>query len=654
LFYGRSFVRSSLSRLLLGAALAPLTAGFTGSPGPVPVPQPPAIEDPKDSPYPGTIGLSVDASDTDRRIVQIHETIPVSASGEMVLLYPQWLPGTHAPEGTIDRFGGLVIKAGAERLAWKRDVVNVFAFRVTVPENAKSLDVTFQYLSPVSDKVGGAEMSSTITTLEWDSLLLYPSGYFARQIRVEPSVVLPSGWKFGTALEPVETSSDTIKFKTLPLETLMDSPIYAGRYSSRIDLDPDGPAPVHLNVFADKQAELEAKPEQIAAHRALVQQAYKLYGAHHYDHYDFLFSISDLLRFQGLEHHRSSEDSVGTGYFAEYDKTDFYRSLLPHEFTHSWNGKFRRPADLWAANYNVPERDSLLWVYEGQTEYWGEVLTARSGLRTAEQEREALALLVANYQNVPGRAWRALQDTTNDEIINPRRPSSWINYQRFEDYYDEGALIWLDADTLIRETSKGEKSLDDFAKVFFGVENGSYTPVTFTFDDVAAALNTVMPYDWAGFLRTRLDAVNGAAPLDGLKRSGYRIVYNDTENTEIKSIESIQTEDNKSKLFNFSLGFTVGKGGALTYVAWDSPAFKAGLTIDMKLVAVNGLPYADDTLVDAIKAAEAPATPLEFIVKTADRFKVIKIDYHDGLRYPHLERDSAVPARLDDILAAKK
>ena len=647
-------MRVPISYALLGAVLAPLTAGFTASPGPVPVAQPPAISDPQDILYPGVIGLAVDATDTDRRIVQIRETIPVSAPGELVLLYPQWLPGDHAPEGTIDRFAGLIIKAGDERLVWKRDVVNVFAFHVAVPDGAKRLDIQFQYLSPVSDKVGGTEMNSTITTLEWPSLLLYPAGYFARQIQVEPSVVLPPGWKFGTALETAETKGDTVTFKPLPLETLADSPIYAGRYSARIDLDPQGPVPVHLDVFADKPGELEVKPEQVAAHRALVQQAYKLYGSQHYDHYDFLFSISDVIRGQGLEHHRSSEDSVGTGYFAEYDKTNFYRSLLPHEYTHSWNGKFRRPADLWAANYNVPERNSLLWVYEGQTEYWGEVLTARSGLRSAEQERETLALLVANYQNLPGRAWRPLQDTTNDEIINPRRPASWLNYQRFEDYYDEGALIWLDADTLIRESTKGEKSLDDFAKAFFGIDNGSYTPATYTFDDVVKTLNGVMPYDWAGFLRTRLDAVNGPAPLDGLKRSGYRIVYNDTENDTIKSIESIQTDDNKSKFFPFSLGFVVGKGGALKSVGWDSPAFKAGLTPDMTLIAVNGLPYADDTLVDEIKAAEAAATPLEFIVKTADRFRVVKIDYHDGLRYPHLERDTATPDRLDDILAARK
>ena len=620
------------------------------SPGPAPLPATPPMAEPRDVPYPGVTLLAVDASDTDHRVVRIRETIPVATAGDLVLLYPQWLPGTHAPEGVIDRFAGLMIRAGGQRLNWTRDAVNMFAFHVPVPAGVSSLDVEFQYLSPVGEKFGPTEISSTIATLEWNALALYPAGYFARQIPVRASLTLPAGWGFASALETDGVEGATIRFKTIPLETLIDSPIYAGVNVARFDLGSAGGAPVRLNVFADKASELLVKPEQLAAHKALVQQAVKLFGSHHFDHYDFLLSISELTQEQGLEHHRSSEDGVGAGYFADADKGLDSLGLLPHEFTHSWNGKFRRPADLWTPSYEVPMRDSLLWVYEGQTEYWGEVLTARSGLRTPAGEREALALTVARYDSVPGRRWRPLRDTTSDEIINPRRPQSWRNWQRFEDYYDEGALIWLDADTLIRERSGGKKSLDDFARAFFGVDDGSYTPVTYGFDDVVAALNAVQPLDWATFLRTRLDAVDAGPPFDGLKRSGYRLVYDETLNVVLKSAEA----QGKFKSYAFSLGFTIDKDGLLDHLDWDGPASKAGLTAGVQLMAVNGLPYDDDVLADAVKASKTSTTPMELIVKTADRFKVVKVDYHGGPRYPHLVRDPAIPDRLDDIIAPRK
>jgi predicted metalloprotease with PDZ domain len=635
----------------LFAATALMAGGAIASPGPKALAPTPPVAAPRDVPYPGALTLAVDATDTDHRIVRVHEVIPISAEGgEVVLLYPEWLPGTHAPEGPIDRLAGLIVTAGGARLAWTRDVANAYAFHITPPKGASALEIDFQYLSPVSEKVGATEISSTIAALEWIELVLYPAGYYTRDIPVDASLTLPAGWTLATALERETGAGPVVHFKRTPLETLADSPVYAGQYTTRLDLDPGGVAPVHLDVFADKPGELEVKPEQLAAHRALVQQAYRLYGSHHYDHYDFLFSVSDLTVHQGLEHHQSSEDGQGAGYFAKYDEAAADRSLLPHEYTHSWNGKFRRPADLWTPNYNVRMRDSLLWVYEGQTEYWGEVLTARSGLRTPAEEREQLALTAAIYDHMPGRAWRNLQDTTNDEIINPRRPLSWITYQRFEDYYDEGLLVWLDADTLIRERSNGARSLDDFAKAFFGIDPGSYTPVTYTFEDLVKALNTTQPYDWGRFLRERLDAVGKGAPLDGLKRGGYRLVYDEKDNLLEKSADGRA----KVRSFVFSLGVTVDKDASLADVLWDSPAFKAGLTSGMTLLAVNGVPYSDEVLAEAIQASKTSTAPIELIVKTADRFKVVKLDYHGGLRNPHLERIEGTPDRLDEILAARR
>jgi predicted metalloprotease with PDZ domain len=608
---------------------------------------------PKDHAYAGEIQLAIDASDTVRRIVHVHETL-TGIGPDTVLLYPKWLPGTHAPEGTIDRVAGIRIVANGTPVSWKRDPVEVFALRLKPSPGTRSIDIDFDYLSPTSGKVGALEMSRELLMIEWNELLFYPAGYFARQIPAQAQLTLPADWQFASALETASTDHALIHFKRTTLETLIDSPVYAGRYASKLDLDPGSAVPVHLDLFADRPELLAVKPEQLEAYRGLVRQAYKLYGSHHYNHYDFLYSLSDQIQENGLEHHQSSEDGSDPESFTKWDKTAFVRDLLPHEFTHSWNGKFRRPADLWTPDYNVPMQDSLLWVYEGQTQYWGQVLAARSGLRTRQQALDQFAITAAHYEVQKGRQWRPLQDTTNDEIINPRRPQSWLDWQRFEDYYDESALIWLDADTWIRERSKGARSLDDFARAFFGINDGSFAVVTYTFDDVVKALNAVEPNDWAGFLRQRLDAVAKPVPLDGFHRGGYKLVYTDTP-----SDYQAATEDQSKRidLLN-SIGIAInakdsGKEGTLSQVIWDSPAFKAKLTEGAQILAINGFAYDADVLKDAIRAAHGRPQPIELIIKIGDRFMVTNLDYHDGLRYPHLQRDTAEPARLDEILLAR-
>jgi predicted metalloprotease with PDZ domain len=625
-------------------------ASLTASPGPNLTAAVQRIAAPEDRAYPGEIRIAVDASDFERRIVRIRETVS-GISADTVLLYPQWLPGTHAPEGPIDRLAGLKITANGAPVSWTRDPVDIYAFHVHTAASVKVIDIDFEYLSPTSSKIGMLEMSRDILMLEWNSVILYPAGYFARRVPVEASLTLPADWKFGSALEVSSTSGAQTKFSRVSLETLIDSPVYAGRYTSRLDLAPGSTLAVHLNLFADRPELLAVKPEQIEAYRKLVQQAYILFGSHHYAHYDFLYSLSDQIQQAGLEHHQSSENGSDPEAFTEWDKTAYDRDLLVHEFTHSWNGKFRRPADLWTPNYNVPMQNSLLWVYEGQTQYWGQVLAARAGLWTEQQALDELALTAAYYETEPGRRWRAEQDTTNDEIINPRRPMSWQDWQRYEDYYSEGQLIWLDADTLIRERSKGRRSLDDFARAFFGMENGSYSEVTYSFDDVVKALNAVEPYEWSAFLRARLDATASPAPLDGLRRGGYKLVYTDTPNDLLKAGD----EQRKRVSLSFSIGVEVDdKDGTIMQVAWDGPAFKAKLTESAQILAVNGAAYSADILKDAIGAAKDTKLPIELIVKTGDRYRVVSIDYHNGLRYPHLERDASAVARLDDILAARK
>jgi predicted metalloprotease with PDZ domain len=637
----------------LGVADLAAAAGAAAAPGAGPVSSAPilAIAPPQDRAYPGEIQLEVDASDIGRRIVHVHETL--SAIGpDTVLLYPKWLPGDHAPEGTIDKLAGIRISANGAPVTWTRDPVDVFAFRVHVGPGVHSIDIDFDYLSPTSPKVGAMEISRDLLMIEWNEVVLYPAGYFARQIPVQAALTLPASWQQGTALETASSSNARTAFKRVSLETLIDSPVYAGRYVARLDLDPGSSVPVHLDLFADRPELLNVKPEQLAAHLALVQQAYKLFASHHYAHYDFLYSLSDQIQESGLEHHQSSEDGSEPESFTKWDKTAYVRDLLPHEFTHSWNGKFRRPFDLWTPNYNVPMQNSLLWVYEGQTEYWGNVLAARSGLRTRQQSLDKLALTAAYYDTLAGRKWRALQDTTNDEIINPRRPQSWSDWQRFEDYYDEGALIWLDVDTLIREKSNGKRSLDDFAKSFFGINNGSFVTVTYTFEDIVKALNALEPHDWSAFLRQRLDSVAKPAPLDGLKRGGYKLSYTDTPS----DFESTTEDQRKRVDLLYSIGIELDdkdKDGTVSQVMWDSPAFKAKLTEGVQILAINGIAYDADVLKDAIRAAKGTASPIELILKAGDRFMVANIDYHDGLRYPHLEREPSKPARLDDILAAR-
>jgi predicted metalloprotease with PDZ domain len=616
---------------------------------PQPLALPAGVIAPRDLPYPGSIQLNVDATDTDRHIFTVHERIPVRGGESIVLLYPQWLPGNHSPTGRIESLAGLTIRSAGAVIPWKRDPVNVYAFHIDVPAGTTALDVEFQYLSAITGAQGRVIMTPDMLNLQWSAVVLYPAGYFSRQITVEPTVQLPTGWQFATALEMISTNGAVTTFKPVPLETLVDSPMFAGRNFKQVDLDPEGPVPVRLNIFADRASLLETKPDQLDAHRALVQQAYKVFGSHHYSHYDFLLALTDRMGGIGLEHHQSSENGTDPDYFTEWDKNSNARDLLPHEYAHSWNGKFRRPADLWTPNYNIPMRDSLLWVYEGQTQYWGYVLAARSGLLTKQEALDAIAWDAAAYDNRVGREWRPLEDTTNDPIIAMRRALPWRSWQRSEDYYSEGQLIWLDTDTLIREQSQGQKSLDDFARAFFGINDGSYVPVTYTFDDVVNALNRVQPYDWAKFLRTRLEGHGPGAPLDGIVRGGYKLVYKNTPSSYFKESESSRRVTD----LTYTVGMVVGNEGALTDVLWGGLAFTNGLVMGTQIVAVDGTAYSSDRLKDAIENAKKNTEPIELLVRSGDRFRTVRFNYHDGLRYPHLERDTNIPARLDEILAAR-
>jgi predicted metalloprotease with PDZ domain len=644
--------RSHLSCRGVAALLAvfcttiPLCA--QNSAGPQPAPLPPPVAAPVDTPYPGALSLLVDLTNVTDRVMDVHETIPVNGP-ELTLLYPEWIPGNHSPTGPISAIGGLVVTAQGKRIPWIRDPVNVYAFHIDVPRDVKSLNVNFQFLAPIRPREGRISFSSKIADLSWNTVVLYPSGHFSRDIEIVPSVRLPEGWKFATALEVDSQQGDLVQFRKTTLNTLVDSPLYAGINFLREDLSTGPDNRVYLDAFADTPAELAITPEELQLHRNMVKEAAKLFDSRHYDHYDFLFSVSDAIGHEGLEHHQSSEDSIDAKYFTNWNAGVAGRDLLAHEYTHSWNGKFRRPAGLWTPNFNVPVQDDLLWVYEGLTHYYGYVLTARSGMCTPEQTRDRIAIIAANFEASPGRMWRPLVDTTNQPTISERSPTSWPSWERGEDYYQEGLLIWLEADAKIRELSGDKKSLDDFVRLFFGFDNGSFVTKTYTFDDVVKGLNTVQPYDWTTFLRSRVYELHPQVPENGISQGGYRLTYNDTEPDWLK-----QADPALGTSFTYSVGFTVSAKGELGQVWWNSVAYKAGITPDMQIEAVNDQTFSVPNLRDAIVAAEKSSAPIRLLLKRDDQFLTVGLDYHGGLRYAHLERVEVTPDRLAAILAPSK
>ncbi len=471
------------SLLALAASMLPLARADTGPP---------------------SIRLAVDLTDVERRIFRVREDIAV-VPGPLTLAYPRWIPGNHSPTGPIGQLAGLVVSAGDRRLEWRRDPIDMHAFRVVVPDGVTTVSLEFQFVSPLDRTQGRIVVTPHMLGLQWNTVVLYPRGTPAGAIVVEPRVTLPPEWQFATALETASSTAGTVAFKPVGLDTLIDSPLYAGRHVRRFELDASRSSPVRLHAFADAPHLLEADPGVLAAHRNLVVQADRLFGVRHFDRYEFLLALSDQFSNIGLEHHRSSENATYRDYLTA-PRHFSGRDLLAHEYVHSWNGKFRRPAGLATGDFDTPMQGELLWLYEGQTEYWGGVLAARSGLWTPEQARDALADVAAKFAHRAGRGWRSLADTTNQPVLAYRRPPAWPNWQRSSDYYSEGQLVWLDVDTRLRERSRGRRSLDDFARAFHAGEGGRATVSSYRFEDVVATLEAIQGDDWAGFLRARIDA----------------------------------------------------------------------------------------------------------------------------------------------------
>jgi predicted metalloprotease with PDZ domain len=593
--------------------------------------------------------LDVDASDAPRRLVHARLTIPVKP-GALTLLYPKWIPGHHRPAGPIVDVVGLRITAAGKTLGWKRDLVNMYAFHVDVPAGASAIEVAFDYV-PSPDPNGRTATASATTELailNWDQLLLYPEGPASDDLQYRASLKLPAGWGYGTAL-PVDRAADNeIRFEPSSLTTLVDSPVLAGRHFRTVDLSP-GETPAHyLHIAGDSERSLEITDEDIAHYRKLIQESGALFGARHYRSYHFLLALSDAVAHGGLEHHESSDNRVAERTLVDRERDKLNTELLPHELTHSWNGKYRRPAGLRTANYDQPMTGELLWVYEGLTQYLGNnVLAPRSGLLTPEEYRERLATVAARLAHENGRRWRSLEDTAISVQILDEARDDYADYRRVEDYYQESALIWLEADVRIRERTNGQKSLDDFCKTFFRAPGGPPEVRAYGFDDIVAALNSTAPYDWASFLKDRVMVVTAEAPLGGIRESGWRLEYTDVRPDYWKAIEDKQHLAN----FNYSLGFRVNKEtGTILDVLLDSPAGKAGIPPATKLLAVNGREFTADRLHDAVVEAKSSHEAIELETKQGDDHKLYRIDYHDGEKFPHLVRDEARPDILSEII----
>jgi predicted metalloprotease with PDZ domain len=646
------------SALVLPLSITPAHAQAVRS-APTALPVAASVPDAVDTPYGGTIQIDIDATDLAHRVFRTKQVIPVAAGTKaLTLLYPEWLPGHHGPDGTIDALNGIRFLVDGKPVAWSRDNVEVYAFHVFLPDGAKEVTAELVYTSPVTGSEGRVVMTDDLMNLQFNQMTLYPAGHYVRQIRVKPRVTMPAGWATATALDGQTQKGDVVSFAETDYQTLVDSPIFAGKYHKSWEIADK----VTIEAFAHDPDDLVMPEGELDAMKAMMTESDLLFGSRPFDHYEFLIALSDDLGGIGLEHHRSTEITLDPGTFKSWeggqsaedgkypDKYGFSVDVIPHELVHSWNGKFRRPALTWTPDYRQPMRNDLLWVYEGMTQYWDLPLAARSGLNTKELTLGEIADAAGSYAEAdPGRAWRALIDTAYDPITANRKSKPFSSFSRGEEYYNEGALIWLEADMMIRTKTKGAKSLEDFAKIFFAAQNGDYGEKTYSFDDLVADLNSVYAYDWGKFLRDRVYTPGAPAPVKGIELGGYELVFKDEPNP---FRAGIQTEYDYLNLY-YSLGMSVNGDGKVRGVLWDGIAFKNDIVAGQTIQAVNGKAYSADAMQAAITKAK-DGSPIELLVKRGEDYRTVSIDYTGGLRWPWLVKKGEGETLLDEFLSPRR
>ena len=595
------------------------------------------------------IQITADLSDAPRKLYHAEIDLPVVA-GPLTLTTPKWIPGQHRPIGPVDEITGVVFTANGQPIPWRRDDVDLYQFHLVVPNGVSTIHAHL-------DCIVTRRVSQKLAVLEWEKLLLYPANMPVRDIPIQASLIVPAGWGVGTALTPigsgaypVPAAGVTTHFAATNVEQLQDSPIITGQYFHEFPLAPEIRPKHFIDVVSDQPEDANLRPALLAELNNLVREADSLYGSHHYNIYHFLLTLSGVAGGEGLEHGQSSDNGVEEKGYADDAHQLLEAELLPHEFSHSWNGKYRRPAGLYQPEFATAQQGALLWVYEGMTEYLGDMLAARSGLETQAQYRDLLADSAASLDYRPGRQWRSTEDTAISSSILREGAPAWSNWKRGQDYYQEGELVWLDADTLIRKLTQNKKSLDDFQKIFLG-KGGNTGPliVPYNFDELVTDLNAVAPNDWATFLHDRVDKINPHADLAGIEQGGYKLVYRDKPNTAASIMAGGAGARGRGLNCWFSIGLRVGADGNIVDVRWNGPADKARLAPGEKIMAVDGQIYSSDALRAAIRSAKGNTEPIHFIVQADSFVSTIDLDYHDGERYPALERVDGTPAYLDDI-----
>lgn len=585
-----------------------------------------------------SIPLTVDATRTQQKILYVHEVIPVQP-GPLTLYYPKWIPGEHGPEGPITSLTGLKFEAGGKTIPWRRDLKDVYTFHLEIPAGVSHLDASYDFIEP-------QDYSATdkLMVLEWSYVILYPAGIPAQQQSYSAKLQLPTGWKFGTSLPVEDQSGNQVSFKPISLDMLVDAPVIAGEYYRAIDVTPPG-EPIHheLDMAADSEAALNMSAENQKQMVNLVAESGKLFGTRHYRDYHFLLALSDHVAHFGLEHHESNDSRLPERELLSPASGMSLGSLLAHEFVHSWNGKFRRPADLTVPYYEEPMETDLLWGYEGLTDYLGPMLAARSGLWTAEQYQQYLAGIAAALgPGRPGRTWRPLLDTAAGEP-GMGGARGWFTWRRGTDYYDEGDLLWLEVATILHRESHGQKSIDDFCLAFHGGPNNGAEVKTYTFDELMSALNAVAPFDWATFFHARLDSTSAEAPMGGIENGGWKVEFN---SQPAKSPEG--RRGGSSDLY--SIGLQLSPDGMVSDALVGGQAFEAGLSSGMKVIGVNGRVYSKESLDDAIKGSNESTKPITLLAVDDEYIRTFTINYHGGERHPHLVRASGQPDYLDELI----
>ena len=584
------------------------------------------------------IRLDVDASEANRNIVHVKETLDVRG-GDIDLFYPKWIPGEHSPTGTINDVVNFYVTADGKPVEWRRDDVEMFAFHVTVPAGVRQIQVTFDDASQP-----GTVDTANLARIKWNRLLVYPRGVNSDNITVTASMTVPSGWQYATALTEARNTGNTVSFNGTDLTEFIDSPAIIGKYFAKVSLSNE-PVPVEMDIAGETADSIKYSPDTLAWWKKLVSQANLAFGAHHYRKYRFLLTVSDEGGDEGLEHHESSEDGVGENALSDRLAMLDLGDLLSHEYTHSWNGKYRRPASLTTPDFEQPMKGDLLWVYEGLTQYMGHVFPARSGVWTPEMFRDVFADTYAGMNMQSGRKWRPLVDTAVSVQYTYPSPRPWMNARRRVDYYDEGSLIWLDADVLIRQKSNGKLSLDDFLHKFHGGQSGSPAVLTYSLDDIVQTLNSVVPYDWKQFFVDRVYRIAPSAPIGGIENGGWRLVYNDTPNMQT------QVDERNRNFINemYSIGLNVDDEGVIRDLNPELAGAKAGLAPGMKILKVNDKEFSLDELRNAVYATKDSSRSLTIQAQNGKDIATYKLNYSGGEKFPHLVRDSSKPDYLSEI-----